>query len=65
MSFICGEASLDAFVTMGYSFRNVVYTHRKQIKSSVLVMRPKELCEHLGLQLLDIEKLAAEINPFS
>jgi hypothetical protein len=27
-------------------------------------MRPKELCEHLGLQPVDIEKLAADINPF-
>lgn len=29
------ESSLDAFLTMDYRFRNVVYTHRKQIDSAV------------------------------
>lgn len=59
------EAALDAFLTMDKAFRNVVEHERKAINSPVLVMTPKELGDHLGLQPIDIGKLAEEINPFS
>jgi len=59
------EASLDVFLTMDYRFRNVVNQKNKIVKSRTAVMTPKELCEHLRLESSDIEKLAADINPFS
>jgi hypothetical protein len=59
------EAALDGFLTMDKAFRNVVDHERKAINSTVLVMTPKELGEHLGLQPVEIERLAEEINPFS
>lgn len=59
------EASLDVFLTMDKRFWNVVTSQKRSVNSSVSVMTPKELSEHLGLQPLDIEKLAAEINPLS
>jgi hypothetical protein len=59
------EASLDVFLTMDKKFRNNVYNQRNEVKSSVSVIAPKEVCEQLGLASSSIEKLAAEINPFS
>jgi hypothetical protein len=55
------EASLDVFLTLDKRFRNVVYNKRKIIGSPVLVMTPKELCEHLGLEPSNIENPA--LNP--
>lgn len=59
------EAALDAFLTMDRAFRNVVEHERKAINSPVLVMTPKELGEHLGLQPVEIERLAEKSHPFS
>jgi hypothetical protein len=59
------EASLDVFLTIDKRFLNAVKNEKDKIKSSVLAMAPKELCETLGLPPTDIEKLAAQINPFS
>lgn len=50
---------------MDKKFLNNVKAQKKQIKSSISVMAPKELCEHLRLSPADVEKLAAEISPFS
>lgn len=58
------EAALDAFLTMDQRFWRVVNQKKKIINSPVLVVTPKELCEHLHAQPTDIEKLAAGINPF-
>src|SRR3990172_1635709 len=58
------EAALDAFLTMDQRFWRVVNQRKKIINSPVLVVTPKELCEHLGAKPTDIEKLAAGINPF-
>jgi len=57
------EAALDAFLTMDRRFWNVVKHELKAINSTVLVMTPKELGEHLFLQPVEIERLAGEINP--
>jgi hypothetical protein len=59
------EASLDVFLTLDKRFRNVVHGQMQNVRSSVLVSTPKELSERLGLKPTDIERLAAEINPFS
>ncbi len=59
------EATLDAFLTMDRRFWNVVDQKKKVINSSVLVVTPKDLCERLDLRPMDIEKMAAETNPFS
>jgi hypothetical protein len=58
------EAALDAFLTLDKRFWNVCKAQGRQIGSSVSVMTPKELCDRLGLEPTDIEKLAAAINPF-
>jgi hypothetical protein len=58
-------AGLDAFVTMDKKFLNNVRHRSKQIGSSVSVMTPKRLCDEIGLPASDIERLAAEINPFA
>jgi len=57
------EAALDAFLTMDRRFWNVAKHGFRALDSTVLVMTPKELGEHLGLQPVDIERLAGEINP--
>ena len=59
------EAKLDAFLTMDKRFYGVVKQKQKLIGSPVLVATPQDLCEHLGLQPLDIGQLAAETNPFA
>lgn len=58
------EAALDTYLTMDQRFWRVVNQKKKIVDSVVLVMTPKELCEHLNVQPTDIEKLAAAINPF-
>ncbi len=59
------EAKLDAFLTMDRRFCEVVNQKTKLIDSTVLVVTPRDLCEHLGLQPIDIDELAAGTNPFS
>lgn len=59
------EAKLDAFLTMDKRFWAVTVRKNKIINSAILVTTPKDLSRHLGLQPLEIEELAAEINPFS
>jgi len=59
------EAGLDVFLTMDQRFWRVVNQKKRIIDSAVAVMTPKELGEHLNAQPTDIEKLAAEISPFS
>lgn len=59
------EAKLDAFLTMDKRFYGVVKQKSDLIGSPVLVVIPKDLCGHLGLQPLDIRELAAETNPFA
>ena len=56
-------ASLDVFLTVDKRFRNAVDSQKARINSPVWTMTPRELCEYLGLQPTDIEKLAAGINP--
>lgn len=58
------EAGLDVFLTMDQRFWRVVNQKKKTIDSVIPVMTPKELGEHLDAQPTDIEKLAAETNPF-
>ncbi len=59
------SAGLDTFLTMDKRFWNVVHNQERNIKTDVLVLTPKQLSERLGLQSTDIERLAADINPFS
>jgi hypothetical protein len=59
------EASLDVFLTLDKNFLNNLQNRSKRINSTVLVTAPKDLCEKIGLPPLDIEAIAAEINPFS
>ncbi len=59
------EAALEVFLTMDQRFWRVVNQKKKIINSAVLVMTPKELCEHLGAQPTDIEQLVADTNSFS
>lgn len=59
------EAHLDVFLTMDKKFLNNVRNHLKAIGFTVSVMAPKELCEQIALLPSDIDKLAAEINPFA
>jgi hypothetical protein len=59
------DASLDAFLTLDERFRKVVFTKRKQIRSSVAVIHPRESCEEIGLPPIDINQLAATTNPFA
>lgn len=59
------EAGLDAFLTMDQRFWRVLHQKNRIIDSTVLVMTPKELGERLNARPTDIEKLAAEISPFS
>lgn len=59
------EAGLDVFLTMDQRFCRVVDQKKRIIDSPVAVMTPKGLGEHLNGQPTDIEKLAAEISPFS
>ena len=56
---------LDAFLTLDERFRRAVFTKRKQIRSSVVVVNPRESCEKIGLPPLDINQLAATTNPFA
>jgi hypothetical protein len=58
-------ALLNVFLTVDKRFRNVVNSQKDRIKLAVSAMTPKELCQDLGLQPTDIEKLAAVINPLS
>ncbi|HEY3742990.1 MAG TPA: hypothetical protein VGL53_24255 [Bryobacteraceae bacterium] len=58
------EESLDVFLTLDGRFKRVVFTQTKHINSSVAVLHPMELCEEMGLAPLDIDQLAAGINPF-
>jgi len=58
-------ASLDVFLTMDKKFLNNVHKRLEAIASTVPVTAPKQLCERIGLPPSDIEKLAAEINPFA
>lgn len=57
-------AALNVFLTMDKKFLNNVHNRSGAVKSTVSVVDPKELCGQLGLAPSDIEKLAAEINPF-
>lgn len=59
------EAVLDVFLTIDKRFWNLAHNQRHNIKSTGLVMTPKQLCEGLGLMPTDIEEMAAKINPFS
>jgi protoporphyrinogen oxidase len=59
------EAGLEVFLTMDQRFWRVVNQKKKTIDSVIPVMTPKELGELLNAQPTDIEKLAAEISPFS
>jgi len=59
------EAGLDVFLTMDQRFWRVVNQKKKAIGRVIPVMTPKELGEHLNAQPTDMEKLAAEIDPFS
>lgn len=58
------KAGLDVFLTMDQRFWRVIRQKNKIIKSSVRVLTPKELGEHLDAEPSDLEKLAAEINQF-
>jgi hypothetical protein len=57
------EAALDTYLTMDQRFWRVVNQKKRIVDSAILVMTPKELCEHLNAQPTDIQKLAAAINP--
>ncbi len=59
------NAKLDAFLTLDKRFYQVVKQKKNLIDSAVLVVTPRDLCEHLALQPIDIEELAAGTNPFS
>ena len=59
------HAGLDAFLTLDARFKKVVFNKRKQILSAVAVVHPKELCEENRLTPIDIDQLAATINPFA
>ncbi len=58
------EASLDAFLTLDKKFRNNCESRKKDLQCHTAVMFPKEICEQMGLGPVDIEQLAATINPF-
>jgi hypothetical protein len=59
------EAHLDVFLTMDKKFLNNVRNRLKAIGFAVSVMAPKELCDQIALLPSDIDRLAAEINPFA
>jgi len=59
------EARLDALLTMDQRFWRVVNQKKKMIGSTIPVVTPKKLGEHLNAKPTNIEKLAAEINSFT
>ena len=58
------EAKLDAFLTMDRKFCNVTNQKRKIPVSHVPVLTPKQLCQQMQLEPIDIEKLAEATNPY-
>jgi hypothetical protein len=56
--------SLDGFLTLDKRFWNVCNRQRAKINSPARAITPKEVCQELGLEPTDLEKLAAERNPF-
>jgi len=55
---------LDAFLTMDRRFWRAIEQNKERVNSPTSVLTPKQLCEKFSEPPMDIEELAANINPY-